>query len=41
MSPRFWRSAPLLGEDTQWVLRVVLKLSDKEMEDLAAADALK
>jgi crotonobetainyl-CoA:carnitine CoA-transferase CaiB-like acyl-CoA transferase len=41
MSPRFWRAAPLLGEDTQWVLREVLKLSEKEIGDLVAADALK
>jgi crotonobetainyl-CoA:carnitine CoA-transferase CaiB-like acyl-CoA transferase len=40
MSPRFWRAAPLLGEDTQWVLREVLKLSEEEMEDLTAVNAL-
>jgi benzylsuccinate CoA-transferase BbsF subunit len=41
MSPRFWRAAPLLGEDTQWVLREVLKLSEKEIGDLVAAGAFK
>jgi benzylsuccinate CoA-transferase BbsF subunit len=41
MSPRFWRAAPLLGEDTQWVLKEVLKLSPKEIAELEAANALK
>jgi crotonobetainyl-CoA:carnitine CoA-transferase CaiB-like acyl-CoA transferase len=41
MSPRFWRAAPLLGEDTHWVLREVLKLSEKEIASLEAVGALK
>lgn len=38
---RFRKAAPLLGEDTQWVLSEVLKISAKEIADLAAVDALK
>ena len=41
MSSRFWRHAPLLGQDTDWVLRDVLKLSEGEILDLKSADALK
>jgi crotonobetainyl-CoA:carnitine CoA-transferase CaiB-like acyl-CoA transferase len=41
MSPRFWRAAPLLGEDTEWVLKEVLQLSEREIADLSAAEALK
>jgi benzylsuccinate CoA-transferase BbsF subunit len=41
MSPRFWRAAPLLGEDTRWVLKEVLELSDKEIASLEAAGALR
>ena len=40
MSPRFWRAAPLLGEDTQWVLKEILKFSDNEIEDLMKPNAL-
>jgi benzylsuccinate CoA-transferase BbsF subunit len=40
MDSSYWRAAPLLGQDTQWVLRDVLKLSEKEIEDLNAAGAL-
>jgi len=41
MSPRFWRAAPLLGEDTQWVLKEILKLTEEEIADLNAAKALR
>jgi benzylsuccinate CoA-transferase BbsF subunit len=41
MDSSYWRAAPLLGQDTQWALREVLKLSDKEIDDLIAAGALK
>jgi len=41
MSPRFGRAAPLLGEDTHWVLREVLKLSEKEIASLEAVGVLK
>jgi benzylsuccinate CoA-transferase BbsF subunit len=41
MSPCFWRAAPLLGQDTEWVLKEVLSYSDEEVEELRRIGALK
>ena len=37
--PTLWRSAPLLGEDNDYVLREVLGLSDREVGQYTEAGA--
>jgi benzylsuccinate CoA-transferase BbsF subunit len=38
--PEFRKSAPLLGEDTEWILREVLHYSEEEIRELEAHGAL-
>jgi crotonobetainyl-CoA:carnitine CoA-transferase CaiB-like acyl-CoA transferase len=39
-APDHWRSAPLLGEDNEYVLREVLEFDDEEIETLRKAKAI-
>ena len=40
LSPDNWRSAPLLGEDNDYVFRQILDLDDDEMVQLAEAGTI-